>query len=120
MRFEDDYGMEDEYGDYGEEMEEMDMGIPPYWRDPNFVVPGLRHLLKKSDSAPHLLLSDCFPEPLCDQDSMELLNGYSTSMLNKFEIVGEDGQPIQQKKDGVEEIEAYLDQERAKNEKLAQ
>jgi hypothetical protein len=41
----------------------------------------IKLMKNKSYSAPYILISDCFEEPLCDTESQMLQKAYSTTML---------------------------------------
>lgn len=51
-------------------------------------------LLAPAQSAPHLLISNCFEEPLCDSDSFNLKKSASTNVLLDCEIGAEEHRKI--------------------------
>ena len=40
----------------------------------------------KCESAPYLLMQDCFDEPLCDEEEHVFEKAYSTNMLDNLEL----------------------------------
>lgn len=76
--------MDDAYGQEDDEDDES------YYSE-NEIKTRIKLISQKAYSAPYLIISDCYPEPLCDEDDEESQNqmpskAYSTTVLQSLQI----------------------------------